>query len=301
MAELREHIQHTLDESRMLILGAQVLIGFASQAAFQKGFAELPSAFQIAGVASLCALVLTVALLIAPSAYHRIVFGGRDDERVDSVGTMVLTAAPLPLGAALGADLAIAGARAGGPGVGWIAGVAAAVMALGLFYGPRLLRARGREHGDEGGEKPSKLNDRVKHVLTEARVVLPGAQALLGFGLIIALSERFRELSDTARAVHLASVGLIALSIVLLMSPAAYHRIVLGGEVTPRLEKVASRFVLAGMAPLALSLAGDLYLVVLIVTGSARAGAIAAAAAAVVFLAMWYAVPLAVKARSRTP
>jgi hypothetical protein len=42
MTQLQDKIQYVLDESRILILGAQVLVGFHYRAAFERGFQHLP-------------------------------------------------------------------------------------------------------------------------------------------------------------------------------------------------------------------------------------------------------------------
>jgi hypothetical protein len=42
MAALKEKIQNALDESRILILGVQVFIGFQFRAALEAPFATLP-------------------------------------------------------------------------------------------------------------------------------------------------------------------------------------------------------------------------------------------------------------------
>jgi hypothetical protein len=41
MTPLKHQVQHGLDESRLLIVGAQVLVGFQSRAAFEPGFEGL--------------------------------------------------------------------------------------------------------------------------------------------------------------------------------------------------------------------------------------------------------------------
>ncbi len=76
------------------------------------------------------------------------------------------------------------------------------------------------------------LEHRIVEVLTEARVLLPGAQALLGFQLAIVL-----------------------------MAPAAYHRIVERGRDTERFHDFASRMLLAALALLGPGFCGDLYVV----------------------------------------
>ena len=75
--ELDAKLKTALDESRLLILGAQVLFGFAFQAAFQELFAEIDTAGRTVQLAALGLLTLSVALLIVPSLYHQIACRGR--------------------------------------------------------------------------------------------------------------------------------------------------------------------------------------------------------------------------------
>src|SRR4051794_37432639 len=46
MTELKQKVTNALNETRMLVLGAQILIGFQFQAAFREGFAKLSRAAQ---------------------------------------------------------------------------------------------------------------------------------------------------------------------------------------------------------------------------------------------------------------
>src|SRR5213078_2786252 len=99
---------------------------------------------------------------------------------------------------------------------------------------------------------PTALKERVTHVLDELRVVLPGTQALLGFQFVAIFSPGFNSLSQTMRYVHLASLCIVTLTTVLLMAPAARHRIVEQGQDTEALHTFASRSLLLAMAALAL-------------------------------------------------
>ena len=56
-------------------------------------------------------------------------------------------------------------------------------------------------------------------MLIEARVVLPGVQALLGFQFVVVLTDSFERLPPFSQYVHLASLGLMALAMILLMTP----------------------------------------------------------------------------------
>ncbi len=77
------------------------------------------------------------------------------------------------------------------------------------------------------------LEQRITQMLTEARVVLPGVQALLGFQLISVVTRSFEQLPASSKLVHAASLGCLTVAIVFLMAPAANHRIVFAGQ-TPR-------------------------------------------------------------------
>jgi hypothetical protein len=66
--------------------------------------------------------------------------------------------------------------------------------------------------------------------LTELRVVLPGAQALFGFQFAAVLTESFTQLPVVLKGVHLASLSVVAAAVVMLIAPAAYHRIAAAGN-----------------------------------------------------------------------
>src|SRR5262249_21947882 len=74
------------------------------------------------------------------------------------------------------------------------------------------------------------LDVKIEQMLTEARVILPGAQALFGFQLAIVFTRSFVGVPAVSMIVHAASLLLVILTVVLLMAPAAYHRLVYPGE-----------------------------------------------------------------------
>jgi hypothetical protein len=90
-------------------------------------------------------------------------------------------------------------------------------------------------------------------------VVLPGAQAPLGFQLTAVLADAFSKLPAGSQYTHLASLLLIAVSIVLLMAPAAFQPSVERGEDSERLHGFSTAMVLTALVPLGLGMAGDVY------------------------------------------
>ena len=69
---LERKLKIALDESRLLILGAQVLFGFPFNGIFQDLFDELPRLSRALAAAGLTLLMATIGLLVAPSMQHRI-------------------------------------------------------------------------------------------------------------------------------------------------------------------------------------------------------------------------------------
>lgn len=124
-------------------------------------------------------------------------------------------------------------------------------------------------------------------------MVLPGIQALFGFQLIAAFNGRYMELSGVDRGIHLLSLALTALAIALIMTPAAYHRICEPGRTSLFFTRLASALVAAAMVPLLLSISLDIYVVtrLSLPDGERWIGVSLAAAAFVVFVALWIAFP----------
>lgn len=121
---------------------------------------------------------------------------------------------------------------------GIIIAITIGLPALFFLYGFGLLSRRDHRDSKTGsGERTMEqtpICTKVEHVLTEARVVLPGATALLGFQFATMLLEAFDKLPASSKYVHMLSLWLMGLSVILLMTPAAYHRIVERGEDSER-------------------------------------------------------------------
>ena len=135
------------------------------------------------------------------------------------------------------------------------------------------------------------LKDQARNMLDEARMVLPGVQALLGFQLIAVFNQRFGELDMPERYVHLAAMCLVALAAALVMTPAAVHRHYGGREVTDTFIHLSTLLLLAGMVPLAMGLALDFYLIARLATGARPAAALFAASLFAMFVFWWMVFP----------
>ena len=77
---------------------------------------------------------------------------------------------------------------------------------------------------------PTPLATKIEQMLTEARVIIPGCQALLGFQFVVMLTHGFDELPAGAKIVHAAALCFVTVATILLMTPAALHRQAFGGN-----------------------------------------------------------------------
>src|ERR1051325_4351238 len=222
MAKVKDKVKNALDEARMLVLGAQVLVGFQMRSVFEKGFDSLPIVSQALKLFALGLLLLAVGLIIAPSSYHRLVERGEDTDEIHRYTSKLMDWALLPFALGLGIDLYVATQKV----IGWKTGVAAglfgALSAAFFWYGLEFYMRRERaaeiaearkesEMEEEKGKGRGGLTEKIQHALTECRVVLPGSQALLGFQFIVILTESFDRLAASSKYIHLAALGLNAL------------------------------------------------------------------------------------------
>jgi hypothetical protein len=141
------------------------------------------------------------------------------------------------------------------------------------------------------------MEDEMRNVLEEARMVIPGVQALFGFQTMAVFNNRFEDLPDSGVAAYLVGLGLLALSIALLMAPAAYHRIAERGYVSRRMINLASGLIAAGLVPLMLGLAIDVYVVVLAALDEPVYAVSAATVSLILFAVLWFAFPLGMRRR----
>jgi hypothetical protein len=86
---LDRELMELLQELRVMLPGVQVLLAFLLTAPFQQRFAQLPGSLRNAFFASIACATLATALLIAPSAHHRLRWRAHDKERLVRVGNQM--------------------------------------------------------------------------------------------------------------------------------------------------------------------------------------------------------------------
>lgn len=145
------------------------------------------------------------------------------------------------------------------------------------------------------------LEQRAHSIHQEARMVLPGIQALFGFQLIAAFNARWQDLAVVDRVIHLSALLLIGLAIALIMTPAAYHRICEPGRTSMFFVRLASALVAVAMVPLILGISLDLYVVTRMALPEEDPwlGVTLALVSFIVFASLWIAFPYWYRLRPR--
>lgn len=138
---------------------------------------------------------------------------------------------------------------------------------------------------------PETLDRNVNELLQELRVTQTGVQLLSGFLLTVPFTERFRSLDDLQRGVYVASFCGSVLATVLLVAPVAFHRLLFRQRQRRLIVEAANWCAIAGLAVLALTTGGTLFLVLDLV-GPRHLAAFGAGTCLVVFLLVWAVLPL---------
>src|SRR5262245_11450781 len=175
---LREKVKTGLDETRLLLLGAQVLFGFQLNSVFQEKFADLSIATRLINSMGQALMAVAIGLLIAPSMQHLIAEKRHDTLRLHQATGWFAACALFPFGISLGLGFYVVFDRLYGAMAARVAGITFSFLALLFWYGIELMiKPETNKKPREEEETGTPLHARIDQMLTEARVILPGAQA----------------------------------------------------------------------------------------------------------------------------
>ncbi len=134
----------------------------------------------------------------------------------------------------------------------------------------------------------------LSDMLSELRILLPGAQMLTAFLIILPFNGGAREIIESERYVFLVTFFFALTSLVLLSAPAIQHRLMRPLVSKSRFKRMASNQIVAGSLALGLAFTLGTNLVLSAVFGS-MIGLIAAGAMAAMIAAVWMVLPLYLK------
>ena len=134
-----------LNEVRVVMPGVQVLFGFLMTVPFQQGFDRIDDFQRMVYFATLLLTAASAACMMAPSAFHRLTFRGRDKPYLVHFGTRLTIVGMALLALAMnGAILLITDIPFKGTTVAVMVGLSAALYVT-LWFGIALFRrARGK-------------------------------------------------------------------------------------------------------------------------------------------------------------
>lgn len=155
-----------------------------------------------------------------------------------------------------------------------------------------------QERYSRGETEIERLDRHWIELLQELRVAQTGVQILFAFLLVIAFTPLLVNADEFTHAVFAGTLVVTAMATGLLIAPVPFHRLVYRRRLRPELVRVAGRMAAGGLVLLVVAVAGGLLLALDVVLP--RGVAITVVALVAVWFALfWYALPVAVRRRSR--
>jgi hypothetical protein len=152
-------------------------------------------------------------------------------------------------------------------------------------------KQRDKEDKSRDDFDKEELDKRAQNAIEEARMVLPGIQALFGFQLIAVFNQRFPQIPAGQQLLHYCALLLVGAAIGLIMAPAAYHRIVEQHSVSRFFVQLTSIMIATSMLPLLTAISFEIYILGHLVLDNDQASFWIAIATAAFLAMLWYGFP----------
>jgi len=302
MSKLGDKIENALNEDRILLLGGQVLLGFAYRPYFESAFDQLSFEAKVAQTAVVVVMTLVIVWLMWPAPFHQLIEGGDNTQRIHRFTTLVLDWSLLPFAIGLALSCYVIASFMHISHANLI-GFGMAVFSLAWWYILPFanhekskhaavdveLKAEEAEQKNQGG---TEIKEKIKKLLIECRMVLPGVQALLGFQLITFFMQGFSYLPQASKWIHCAGLLATAVATVLVITPAAYHRIAEAGEDTEDFHRTGTRLLLISMVFLGIGLFADFVVVMHKMGLALRSSLVIGIALLIGSYALWFVLPV---------
>jgi hypothetical protein len=144
LERLDRNLGELLQELRVALPGVQVLFAFLLTVPFQQGFQKATSFQKDIYLVTMLLTALATALLIAPSAYHRLEFRQGDKEHIVDVANALAICGFAVLAAAMSSAILLVTDYLFGSTTATICTIGAAVVLYGLWYVAPITRRRRR-------------------------------------------------------------------------------------------------------------------------------------------------------------
>ncbi|NUT34726.1 MAG: amine oxidase [Hamadaea sp.] len=139
-------------------------------------------------------------------------------------------------------------------------------------------------------KEPGPWDRRFAEVLQELRVMQTGLQILFGFLLTLPFSAGFAKITGDQKVVYVVTLVASAAATAFLIAPVSMHRMLSGEGLKPQVVRTAAVMTQVGLVMLLFAIAGAVFLVMEVV--SVTWAAVVVAVLAVLYIGLWYVVPL---------
>jgi hypothetical protein len=137
----------------------------------------------------------------------------------------------------------------------------------------------------------SELDQEWGELVEEHRLAMPGVQVLFAFLLVVPFQQRFADITSFQRTTYFVTLLLATAASACLIAPTAHHRIEFRADHKKQIVFGATRLAIAGLTLLALAMTGAVLLITDFIYSSTTA-TITTTAVALLFAALWYAIPI---------
>jgi hypothetical protein len=137
---LNRQMMELLNELRVAMPGVQILFGFLLTVPFQQRFSQVTDFQQTVYFVTLVTAAVAAAFLIAPSAYHRVMFEQQDKPNIIHIGTAQLLVGLAALAVAMNGAVLLVTDVLFAPGTVTVTVVLLATLYLTLWFGFGLVR-----------------------------------------------------------------------------------------------------------------------------------------------------------------
>jgi len=151
--------------------------------------------------------------------------------------------------------------------------------------------------GARGETRKERVDRELIELLNELRVALPGVQFLFAFLLIVPFQQTRDQLTDFQKDLYFVALLAAAVATVLLIAPAAQHRVLFRQKDKDQLLRRSNLYAFAGLVVLGVAICTAILLVVDVLFGTTLAW-VAAGVIALMLAVAWVAVPLWRRART---
>jgi hypothetical protein len=135
-------------------------------------------------------------------------------------------------------------------------------------------------------------------LLNELRVALPGVQVLFAFLLTVPFTQGWTRVTAFQQDLYFACLLCSAVATAFLIAPSAIHRIDFQQGDKPRIVLVSNVLAIVGLLFLMLAIVGVVWLITDVLYGGSVVVGFTVGVA-VVFIALWYALPLLLRATKK--